>query len=235
MQVRNWMSTNLVAVDEGTPIVRVSKIMEDHQIRHLPVTREGELAGLIRARDVEEALPSRSAGLTAQELHYLLSEVKARDVMQSNPLTIRPEQTMELAAAVMLKNRTTAMPVTTGEGKLVGIISQGDVFKVLIAITGIHQGGVQFAFNLEDSPGSIRLAADVIREEHGHIVSILSMTDTAEPGFRHVFIRIKAVDDATRRRLVQRLERRFTLLYVTQDTIEELNPPLTEPSPFADQ
>ncbi len=231
MQVQNWMSTNIVAVDEDMPIVRVSKILEDHQIRHLPVTREGALVGLIRAADVKEALPSRSSGLSAQELYYLLSEVKVHDVMQRDPITIRPDQTMELAAAVMLQNRITAMPVTTNEGDLVGIISQGDVFKVLIAITGIYQGGVQFAFNLEDSPGSIKLAADVIREEHGHIVSILSMTDTAEPGFRHVFIRIKPVDDATRNRLVGRLKRRFTLLYVTEDTIEAITPPALEPSP----
>ncbi len=223
MQVRNWMSTNLLAVDEDTPIVRVSKILEDHQIRHLPVMREGALAGLIRARDVTEALPSRSTGLSAQELYYLLSGVKARDVMQSDPLTIRPDQTMELAAAVMLKNRITAMPVVTAGGELVGIISQGDVFKVLIAITGIYQGGVQFAFNLEDSPGSIKQAADVIREEQGHIVSILSMTDTAEPGFRHVFIRIKPLAEDARKRLVERLGRHFTLLYVTEDPLDEIS------------
>jgi acetoin utilization protein AcuB len=223
MQVQNWMSTNLVAVNEDTPIVRVSKILEDHQIRHLPVMREGALVGLIRARDVEEALPSRSTALNAQELYYLLSEVKARDVMQPEPFTIRPEQTMELAAAVMLRNRITAMPVVTAEGELVGIISQGDVFKVLIAITGINQGGVQFAFNLEDSPGSIKQAADVIREEQGHIVSILSMTDTAEPGFRHVFIRIKPLPEAARKRLVERLGRQFKLLYVTEDPVEEIS------------
>ncbi|MCF8062995.1 MAG: CBS and ACT domain-containing protein [Deltaproteobacteria bacterium] len=230
MQVQNWMSTNLVAVDEDTPIVRVSKILEDHRIRHLPVMREGALAGLILARDVREALPSRSTGLSAQELYYLLSEVKARDVMQSDPITIRPDQTMELAAAIMLKNRITAMPVVTGEGALVGIISQGDVFKVLIAITGIYQGGVQFAFNLEDSPGSIKQVADVIREEQGHIVSILSMTDTADPGFRHVFIRIKALEDAGRRRLVERLDRQFMLLYTTEDPLEEIRRPLQEPA-----
>jgi acetoin utilization protein AcuB len=226
MQVRNWMSTNLLAVNEDTPIVRVSKILEDHQIRHLPVMREGALVGLIRARDVKEALPSRSTGMSAQELYYLLSEVKARDVMQSEPITIRPDQTMELAAAIMLKNRITAMPVVAAEGELVGIISQGDVFKVLIAITGIYQGGVQFAFNLEDSPGSIKQVADVIREEQGHIVSILSMTDTADPGFRHVFIRIKALGEAARRRLIDRLGRRFTLLYVTEDPLEEISRPL---------
>ncbi len=227
MQVRNWMSTNIVDVDEDTPVVRVSKLMEDHRIRHLPVTRQGRLVGLIRARDVKEALPSRSAGLSAQELYFLLSKVKARDVMQPDPVTIRPEQTMEVAAVKMLENRTTGMPVVGENGELVGIISQGDVFKVLIAITGIYQGGVQFAFNLEDSPGSIKEVADVIRDEQGQIVSILSMTDTAEAGFRHVFIRIMPLGRTALERLMARLKSRFALLYVTGDPRDEisLHPP----------
>ncbi len=221
MQIKDWMSTKIVTVDENTPIVEASKILNDHQIRHLPVTREGRLAGMIRARDVEEALPSHSAGLSAQELYYLLSEVKVRDVMQPDPVTIRSDQTMEVAAVRMLAHKITAMPVVTEQGDLVGIISQGDVFRVLISITGIYQGGIQFAFNLKDSAGSIKEVADVIREEHGHIVSILSTTDTAEAGFRHVFIRIKALPDQGRKQLIDRLNRRFPILYVTEDPLKE--------------
>jgi len=221
MQIKDWMSRKIVTVDEETPIVQASKILNDRQIRHLPVTREGWLVGMIRARDVQEALPSHSAGLSAQELYFLLSEVKVRDIMQPDPITIQSEQTVEVAAVRMLSHKITALPVIGDGGELVGIISQGDVFRVLIAITGIYQGGLQFAFNLRDIAGSIKSVADVIREEQGHMVSILSTTDTAEPGFRHVFIRIKALPDDARRRLIQRLERKFTLLYVTEDPLKE--------------
>lgn len=221
MQIKNWMSKHIVSVAEDTPVIQVSKVMEDHRIRHLPVTRNGRLVGLIMDRDVKEALPSRSTSLSAQELYHLLSEVKARDVMQSDPITIEPEQTVEAAAVRMLEHRITAMPVVSREEELVGIISQGDVFRVLIAITGIYQGGVQFAVLLEDTPGSIRQVADVIREEKGHIVSILSMTDTVEKGYRKVFLRIKPVPDQALQAMIQKLEQRSTLLYVSQDPLRE--------------
>jgi acetoin utilization protein AcuB len=232
VQIKNWMSKHLVSVEEDTPVVRVSKVMEDHQVRHLPVTRNGRLVGLITDRDLKEALPSRSVSLSAQELYHLLSEVKARDVMQTEPITIRPEQTVEAAAVQMLEHRITAMPVVTREEELLGIISQGDVFRVLIAITGIYQGGVQFAVILEDTPGSIRQVADVIREEKGHIVSILSMTDTVEKGFRKVFLRIKPVPHAALKAIIRKLEQRCTLLYVSQDPLREMvSPSGLPPSP----
>lgn len=221
MQIKNWMSKHIVSVAEDTPVIQVSKVMEDHRIRHLPVTCNGRLVGLIMDRDVKEALPSRSTSLSAQELYHLLSEVKARDVMQSDPITIEPEQTVEAAAVRMLEHRITAMPVVSREEELVGIISQGDVFRVLIAITGIYQGGVQFAVLLKDTPGSIRQVADVIREEKGHIVSILSMTDTVEKGYRKVFLRIKPVPDQALQAMIQKLEQRSTLLYVSRDPLRE--------------
>lgn len=229
VQIKNWMSKRIVRVEEDTPITRVSKALEDHQIRHLPVTRNGRLVGLIMDRDVKEALPSRSTSLSAQELYHLLSEVKARDVMQPDPVTIQPEHTVEAAAVRMLEHKITGMPVVTEEGNLVGMISQGDVFRVLIAITGIYQGGIQFAFILEDTPGSIRQVADVIRQEKGHIVSILSMTDTVEKGYRKVFFRIKAVPEKTLHAMVEKLEQCRTLLYVSQDPLKGT----TSPSNFS--
>jgi len=222
MQVQNWMSSDIVKVDENTSIIRVSKILEENNIRHLPVTREDRLVGMITDQDVKEALPSKSATLNAHELYHLLAETKAKDIMKPDPITIRLDQTMEVAAVMMLEHRLTGIPVVTEQGDLVGIISQGDVFRVLISITGIYQRGVQFAFNLEDRPGSIKEVADVIREEQGDIVSILSITDTADEGYRHVFIRIKRIPEENLKRLIQKLERNFMLLYMVKDPLNEI-------------
>ena len=74
---------------------------------------------------------------------------------------------------------------------MVGIITQSDVFRAFVNITGIYKGGVQFAFSLDDKPGSIKEVADTIREHGGRIVSILSSTDMAAEGSRNVYIRIR--------------------------------------------
>ena len=222
MQVQNWMTSEVVTVDEKMSIIKISKILKDKAIRHLPVIRKGKLVGMITSHDVREALPSKSATLNVHELHHLLAETKAKDVMTPNPFTIRPEQTMEAAAVKMLKHRITGLPVVTEKGDLVGIISQGDVFRVLISITGIYQGGVQFGFNLEEKPGAIKEVADVIREYGGRLVSILSTSETADKGYRHTFIRITTVPEENLQALIESLEKKFMLLYVAKDPLKDL-------------
>lgn len=222
MQVQNWMSTDVVTVEEDTPIIDVMQILEEHDIRHIPVTRKGKLVGMITDRDVKEASPSKATTLKAQELYHLLAELKAKDVMQADPITVLADQTMEIAAVKMLEHKVTGIPVVTPKGDLVGIISQRDVLRVLVSITGIYQGGVQFAFNLEDRRGSIKEVTDVIREENAQIVSILSAIDTADEGYRHVFIRIKKIPEEKLQRMIRHLERDFMLLYVVKDPLEEI-------------
>ncbi len=222
MQVQNWMSSDPLTVDEETSIVKIMEMLEENVISHLPVTRGGRLVGLITEQEVRPFIPAKSTPMTVQELYYLLAQLKARDVMRRDPITIRPDQTMEVAAVKMLEHKISGIPVVTRKGELVGIISQGDVFRVLISITGIYQGGVQFAFNLEDRPGSIKQVADVIREEEGQIVSILSTSDTADEGYRHVFIRIKKLPEEHLRRMTAKLESRFMLLYMITDPLKEI-------------
>ncbi|MFH1481078.1 MAG: CBS and ACT domain-containing protein [Pseudomonadota bacterium] len=222
MQVQNWMSSALVTVEENTPIIKVKKIMEDKGIRHIAVTRGGRLVGMITDQDLIKASPSRSTTLKAHELYHLLAETKAKDIMNPSPVTIRPDQTIEVAAVKMLEHRTSGVPVVTAQGDLLGMITQGDVFKVLISITGIYQGGVQFAFNLEDRPGSIKEVADVIREEGGRMVSIFSTSTTADEGYRNVFIRIKKLPEENLQNLIKKLEKRFMLLYKVKDPMEEI-------------
>lgn len=222
MQVQNWMSRDVVTVEEQTPIIEVMKLLEEHDIRHLPVTRDGKLVGMISDRDVKEASPSKTTTLKAQELYYLLAEMKAKDVMKKDPIVISPDQTMEVAAVKMLEHKVTGMPVITNSGELIGIISQGDVFRVLISITGIYQGGVQFAFNLEDRSGTIKEVANVLREEDAQIVSILSCIDTADEGYRHVFIRTKELPEEKLKNMIARLEKDFMLLYVIRDPLQEI-------------
>jgi acetoin utilization protein AcuB len=222
MQVQNWMSKDVVTVEEQMPIIDVMHLLEEHDIRHIPVTREGKLVGMITDRDVKEASPSKATSLKAQELYYLLAEMKAKDVMRADPIVISPDDTMEVAAVKMLEHRVTGIPVVTQAGDLIGIISQGDVFRVLISITGIYQGGVQFAFNLEDRSGTIKEVANVLREEDAQIVSILSCIDTADEGYRHVFFRIKKIPEEKLKRMIARLDRDFMLLYVIKDPLQEI-------------
>jgi acetoin utilization protein AcuB len=107
------------------------------------------------------------------------------------------------------------------KGSLIGIITQTDIFRVLINITGIYTGGVQFAFSLEDRRGSIREVSDVIRSYGGRVVSILSTREDAEEGRHNVYIRTRSLPEDKTRDLLRELENKFVVLYTARDFLEE--------------
>jgi acetoin utilization protein AcuB len=141
--------------------------------------------------------------------------------MTKDVVYVKPDETVEFAAVLMLENKISSLPVINEKGQLVGIITQTDIFKVLIHITGVYTGGIQFAFSLEDRPGSIKEAADVIRSFGGRIVSILSTGETAEEGRRNVYIRCTVLPEVQLRKLVKALEETFIVLYSSKDIMEE--------------
>ncbi|MBE9582046.1 MAG: CBS domain-containing protein [Proteobacteria bacterium] len=223
MLVKGWMTIDLTTVDEDTSMMKASIIMKEKNIRCLPVVdRKGKLVGIVSDRDLKDAAPSKATTLDVYELNYLLSSMKINDIMTKNLVFVRPDETVEFAAILMLENKISSLPVINDKEVLVGIITQTDIFKVLINIAGVYTGGIQFAFSLEDRPGSIKEVADVIRSHGAGIVSILSTRETAEEERRNVYIRCSPLPDDRLRTLVKELEEKFVVLYSSKDLMEEV-------------
>ena len=222
MLVKGWMTSDVITVDEDTSMMKASQIMKENNIRRLPVMRKGKLVGMITDRDIKEASPSKATTLDIHELYYLLSELKIKDLLNKNLVSVGPEETVEKAAVKMLEHRISGLPVVNDKGKVVGVITQGDIFKVLISLTGIYRGGIQFAFNLEDRPGSIKEVSDVIRKHGGRMVSILTSYDMCEENCRHVYIRIKEIPEHKLKALSEELDKNFILLYMVKDTLQDV-------------
>jgi acetoin utilization protein AcuB len=222
MLVKGWMTSDVITVDEDTSMMKASQIMKENNIRRLPVMRKGKLVGMVTDRDIKEASPSKATTLDVHELYYLLSELKLKDIMRKSLVTVGPEETVEKAAVKMLEHRISGLPVVNDKGKVVGVITQGDIFKVLVSLTGIYRGGIQFAFNLEDRPGSIKDVADIIRKHGGRMVSILTSYDMCEENCRHVYIRIKDLADDKLKALTEDLDKNFILLYSVKDSLQNI-------------
>jgi len=217
------MSVDVITVDEDTSMMKASIIMKEKKIRCLPVVdKGGKVVGIVTDRDLRDASPSKATTLDVYELNYLLSSMKIRDIMTKEIVYVRPDETAEFAALLMLENKISSLPVVNNKNRLVGIITQTDIFKLLISIAGVYSGGIQFAFSLEDRPGSIKDAADVIRSYGGRIVSILSTGETAEEGRRNVYIRCSVLPEDKLRNLVKELEEKFIVLYSSKDLLEEV-------------
>jgi len=218
MLVKYWMSTEVITVDEDVSLMQASKLMKEHGIKHLPVIKERRLVGIVSDRDLKEAQPSDATSLDIHELNYLLDKVKIKNLMSTNLHTTTGEEVVERAAALMLDYDISALPVVDQEGKLKGIVTKGDLFRGLIAISGIHQAQLQIGLEVEDRAGAVKKLADLIRTQGGRIVSITTHYDEAPEGFRHLYIRCKAIENEEA--LLEKLEKNFKILYRTHYKVD---------------
>jgi acetoin utilization protein AcuB len=218
MPVKDWMSQDLVTVDADTSIMKASRVMKQNNIQHLPVLSKGRLVGIVSDRDLKEATPSKATTLDIHEMYYLLDKVLVKSLMPKELHTIAPGDTVEKAAAVMLKHRISALPVVDDKGAMAGIITKGDIFRAFVSISGIHQGTLAMGFELPDQPGSIKTVTDVIRTHGGRIASILTGYEGAPEGFRQVFIRAKDIKDE--KALAKELEAKSKVLYFIHEKVD---------------
>ena len=218
MLVTNWMSKNIITVDENDSMHDAMKLLKEHDIRMLPVMKKGKLVGIVTDRDLKKASASDATSLEIHELFYLLTRIKVKNIMTKDVITVPPDFTVEETAQVLQKNRISGAPVVDANGQLVGTITQTDLFRVLISLTGVAKGGIQFGLQIEDRPGSIKEVADIIRKFGGRMVSILSSYDLVPQGYRKVYLRMRSIERSELQKLIQELESKAGLLYMVDHT-----------------
>ena len=214
MLVKNWMSKNVVAVDVNDSMQMAIYILQDNKIKQLPVLSEGKLVGIVSDRDLKKASPSNATTLDMHELLYLISRIKVSDLMIKNPITVPPDYTIEEAAQLLLEHKISGLPVLDTKAGLVGIITKSDIFRALIAITGLGKKGIQIGIRFKDTPGPIKEVREIIHNYQGRIASILSFSENAPEGYIHVYFRIYDIEREILPDLLKALEQIGTLLYV---------------------
>ncbi len=215
MLVKDWMTRDPVTVTDETSMMKAIHLMKQNRFRRLPVMHENQLVGIITDRDLKEASPSKATTLDVHELYYLLAELQVKDIMTRNPITVSSQDTVEHAAQLMLENTISGLPVVD-KGQLVGILTQSDVFRAFMHITGIQQAGVQFALRLEDKPGLIKEVVDLLRARGARFVSLLTSYTSSREGFRDVYIRVKNLTPEGVKAAKEELAGRYEVLYVTE-------------------
>ncbi|PJF44935.1 MAG: hypothetical protein CUN55_01490 [Phototrophicales bacterium] len=133
IKVSEWMSSPVTTITPDTPITDAHQIMKEKNIRRLPVVgKQGKLVGIITIGDVREAKPSDATTLSIWEMNYLLSKLKVEKVMTKDPITVNQNAPILDAAQLMLEHKISGLPVVDDEGKLVGILTESDIFRMLV-------------------------------------------------------------------------------------------------------
>lgn len=190
MLIKDWMATTILTVDANTSVMRAGRTMKDNNIRRLPVVSQGKLAGIITDRDLKEASPSSKTDMDMHEMYYLLSEMKVKDVMTTNPVRLNHEDTLEKAALIMLNETISGLVIVDKEDNLVGLLSESDVLRGFIHATGIQDGAFQVVMDMSDEGGTVSQLIDVLRQNRARVLSILTSFEDAPAGSKRVSIRI---------------------------------------------
>jgi len=194
MNVWYWMTKKIFIVSPDDYLSDAIVLMREQQVKHLPVLKNGRLKGIISDRDIKEYTPSKATSLDIHELHYLLAKTKIKQIMKTKVFYTTPDTPIEEAAMLMMDENVGCLPVVDG-GQVIGIISDKDIFRAMVDITGVRAGGNRIAVTIEDRPGSIREVADIIRLYGFHLRSILTSYDRAKTGFRDIVIRTSGDGD----------------------------------------
>jgi acetoin utilization protein AcuB len=214
MLVKNWMSQNLVTIESDESMSRALIVLKEKKIRMLPVLKNGKLTGIVTDRDLKRASASDATSLETRELNYLLEKIKVADIMTKSPISVSPDLTIEETAEILQKEKISGVPVVDHSGTVVGAITQTDIFRVIVSLTGVGKKGIQFALQVEDRPGSIKEIADIIRAHNGRLVSILTSYDNTPEGYRKVYIRTFGIDRAVVQKLTDQLIVSAKLIYL---------------------
>ncbi len=214
MLVKNWMTKEVVTIDADASMQDAIKILKQNHIRMLPVLNNNKLVGIITDRDLKRASASDATTLDVHELLYLIMKIKVKSIMKKPVISVPENYTVEEAAATMLEHKISGVPVVDGSEGLVGVITQTDLFKVLISLTGMGARGVQVCLQIQDRSGTIKIIADIIRKYQGKIASILTAYDKIPGGYRKVYFRFFGVDRSTLENLIKELQAEVLLIYM---------------------
>jgi CBS domain-containing protein len=118
ISVGDFMTRELVTVDEHTDLALAEQMLRLGEIRHLPVVRAGKLVGLLTQRDLLRSAVDHAPRTTA-----------AGAVMTREPTAVRPSTSLVHAARVMLAHKYGCLPVCEEDGTLVGIITEADFVR----------------------------------------------------------------------------------------------------------
>jgi acetoin utilization protein AcuB len=130
--VKHWMTRDVITITPDTSLHEAHRLMTEKRIRRLPVVDHGKLVGIITLGDVRSAEPSAASTLSVWEMNNLLAKLKVSEIMTREPTTISQEATISTVAEIMLEKKFSGLPVVDNAGKLVGIITESDIFRLVV-------------------------------------------------------------------------------------------------------
>ena len=161
MKIKSLMITNPVTVSENASIQKAIELMKEKGFRHLPVVSKGKkLKGFVTLSGLKQGL-----------IPAMVGDLTLSDLMILDPITVDPDDDLETAARLIYEHKISGMPVVKND-KVVGIITESDIFRAFIDMMGILTGGSRLDVAVGDQPEAFNQAVEIIRNQGGEIINI---------------------------------------------------------------
>lgn len=192
MLVRERMSHPVITVNAEASLKDALDLMRREHIRRLPVVnKRGQLVGIVTETDLAKASPSQATTLSVYEVRELTNKVKIEGIMTSEVVTVTDDTPIEEAARIMADCDISGLPVMR-DGKLVGLITETDLFKIFLELFAARESGVRLTVEVPKAPGQLAKLTRAIFELGGDILALGTfMGESSETG--QITVRVDGV------------------------------------------
>ena len=194
MLVKDRMSNEVLTVKPETTIPEALALMEKNGIRRLPVVDNDRLVGIITLLDLVRASPSPATSLSIWELNYLIAKLPVKDIMAKKVYIVSPNEPVDAAASLMREHRIGGLPVVDN-GKVVGIITETDIFSAFMDMLGVLRGGLRLTLELPDRQGVLAEVTEVFRDYGVNIVGLAVLPSEPEKNVGQSVWRLEGCED----------------------------------------
>jgi acetoin utilization protein AcuB len=192
MYIKSIMKKDLATVHPETPFYEARWIIQEKGIRHLPVVDPSRrLVGLVTNFDIRSAAPADTS-LSLQDLQFVLGKLRVSSFMTpaEKLVTVTPDTIIEKAVQLMFERKVSCLPVLDKGQELLGVVTETDILATFVDMMGLKSKGTRLSVYLEDEPGKLFGALEVIKNYKVNVISVCSPTTTIE-GKRQVVFRLK--------------------------------------------
>jgi acetoin utilization protein AcuB len=203
MLVKERMSKPVITVSPNMPVNEALNLMKGEHIRRLPVIQNGKLVGIVSDKDLLNASPSIATTLSVWEMNYLLSKITVKDVMAKNVIFVEETTPIEAAARIMADNKIGGMPVLRDD-KVVGIITETDLFKIFLELMGARKVGVRVTLLVQEQLGKLAKITQAITQNGGNFIAF-GVFSGEDPTTRTVTFKLEGLDENQTKILMEEL------------------------------
>jgi len=193
MFVGRRMTRTVITVSRDSSVLHVRNLLREKNINQVPVVEGKKVVGIITDGDIRENSASPASTLSIHELNYLLSEMKAGDIMTRNPATVSPETPVEEAARTLNERKIGCLPVVKND-ELVGIITTCDMLNVLLEVMGVGTPSSRIELSIASDMGEISNIAGIVKDMGLSIISMVSTLNRNDPETRFSVLRVNTDD-----------------------------------------